>query len=79
MVWRIAPTRDLTHAQAEHLRTLHGTELGTAILALTENGTTQRSIAAALDIPRSYLNNKLRTFRTTGTWPSRATAPKRTP
>ncbi|WTX01046.1 helicase associated domain-containing protein (plasmid) [Streptomycetaceae bacterium NBC_01309] len=79
MIWRIAPRGDLTPAQAEHLRTLHGTELGTAVLALTDTGITQKSIAAALGMHRSYLNIKIRAYRATGAWPSRTAPAGRTP
>jgi len=72
MIWRVAPARDITATEAADLAGLSGTDLAARIVDLIDNHrATQSSIAAALDIHRSQLNVKLRTYRRNGTWPHR--------
>jgi hypothetical protein len=77
MVWRLAPSRDITPAEADTLHGLGGPELGHAIVTLIDNaGITQSSIATALGVHRSYLNTKIKNYRANGTW-SQRNAPQR--
>lgn len=71
MVWRLAPTRDITPTEGDSLRRLHGPERAREIIRLLDEGVSQSSVADALGVHRSYLNTKIKTFRETGHWPER--------
>lgn len=72
MVWRTAPARDITPAEAERLRATEAENLGKAIVQLLdEQNVTQSSIAEALGLHRSFLNTKIKRFRQTGRWSTR--------
>lgn len=72
MVWRLAPSRDITPSEGEALKRSRGADLGGEIVRLVdEEKVTQSSIAEALGVHRSFLNTKLKRFRSEGVWPDR--------
>lgn len=72
MVWRLAPSRDLTEAEAEQVLNRTGLDRATEIIRLVdEERVTQSSITSALGLDRSQLSAKIKKFRETGIWQDR--------
>lgn len=71
MVWRLAPTRDITAAEGDMLKRLSGVDLGQTLIGLVDAGVTQKSLAMVLGVHRSYLNAKIKRFREKGEWAAR--------